>query len=247
MVELESASSRERASDPVTPTGRSGAPTLVALLLVLTGCAAEPEGVPVAQEPRHRLVSDREFAQVLDIRILGSDTTLFHTHADPIAYACISASEMSTQVSGGDWSPPGRTCREPGMTFSNPEYAERPLTHRVANSGQDMFHLIGVHNLRDRSTLSPLGPAGPGTTGVDNDWFRTTTIALGPGEVVPAHRHDVATLLVLAAGGAAGSAEDGGPTNLLVEPGAWLWFEPGTHAITTADGQALTLVEIEVR
>ncbi len=32
-----------------------------------------------------------------------------------------------------------------------------------------------------------------------------------------------------------------------MEPGAWAWFEPGTHYITGPDGLALRLVEFEVR
>lgn len=217
-----------------------------ALLVLAAACVPEPAPVPIVEEPRHRLASEREFAQVLDVQILGSDTTFFHIHERPIAYACVSGSAMATQPLGGEWSPPGSPC-DPGFTFSNPEYADQPLTHRVANTGVDLFHLIAVQNLRDRSELAPLGAGVPGTVGVDNDWFRGSTIALGPGEVVAEHRHDVPTLMILAWGGAVASVSSTGRTNMLMEPGAWAWFEPGTHYITGPDGLALRLVEFEVR
>lgn len=215
-------------------------------LVLAPGCAPEPAAVPITEEPRHHLVSEREFAQVLDIRILGGDTTLFHIHARPIAYACVGGSEMATQVLGGDWNPPGSPC-DPGFTFSNPEYADQPLTHRVANTGDDFFHLVGVQSLRERSQVATLAPAAAGTVGVDNDWFRGSTIDLGPGEIVPEHRHDVPTLMILAWGGAVASVASTGRTNMLMEPGAWAWFEPGTHYITGPDSLALRLVEFEAR
>jgi hypothetical protein len=156
MVELEVQGSRERTGLRLM----RGLPGTSCALLVLAACVPEPTPVPIVEEPRHRLASEREFAQVLDVQILGSDTTFFHIHERPIVYACVSGSEMATQPLGGEWSPPGSPC-DPGVVFSNPEYADQPLTHRVANTGVDLFHLIAVQNLRDRSELATLEAGVP--------------------------------------------------------------------------------------
>ena len=213
---------------------------------LLAACAAPgPPSVPVAEEPRHRLVSDLEFAQVLDVRILGSDTTLFHTHANPIAYACVGGAPVATQAIGEEWSPPGEPCRS-GTAFSNPEYVSAPLTHRVANTGLDVFHLIAVQSLRDASSRTALGRVAAGSPLVDNAWFRALAVDVRPGGAIPPHRHDVATLLVLTTGSGIVSVGDGGE-NILVEPGAWAWLQPGEHELTAGDGVAGRIIEIEVK
>jgi len=241
VVELEGSDARERAGG-----GVRRAFALVVLGL-LAGCGPTvPGGVPVAEEPRHRLVSDLDFAQVLDIQILVSDTTLFHTHARPIAYTCVSGSSMASQVAGADWGQPGTPC-VPGVPFSVPGYAESPLTHRVANDGLDLFHLIAVQSLRDVPGPTALGAPGAGNTAVDNEWFRAQTIELAPGQTSPTHRHEVPTLMVLTAGSGAASTLEDGRQNMLMEQGAWMWHQPGSHTLAAVEGVALRVVEVEVK
>ncbi len=212
-----------------------------------------PSGVPVEEEPRHRLVSDLEFAQVLDVQILGGDTTLFHTHSHPIAYVCVGGSEVVAQPAGGEWDTSGTVCQV-GTSFSTPEYAESPLTHRVANTGLDIFHLIAVQNLRDGASAAALDrPAG--TTLVDNDWFRVQAIEIDPQgaadpytRAVPAHRHDVPTLLVLVGDGPVSSVGSDNREHIVVDRGAWAWIEAGaTHSLVSVEGSLTRVVELEVR
>ena len=60
--------------------------------------------VPVHEEPRHRLVFDSPVARVLDIQIPPGDTTLFHTHSNPILYVNMSSSQTRSQTLGQEWS-----------------------------------------------------------------------------------------------------------------------------------------------
>jgi hypothetical protein len=59
--------------------------------------------VPVHEEPRHRLVFDSPVARVLDIQIPPGDTTLFHTHSNPILYVNMSSSQTRSQTLGREW------------------------------------------------------------------------------------------------------------------------------------------------
>jgi hypothetical protein len=60
--------------------------------------------VPVHQEPRHHLVFDSPGTRILDVQIPPGDTTLFHTHSDPILYVTMSTSRTRSQNLGADWS-----------------------------------------------------------------------------------------------------------------------------------------------
>ncbi|MDX1396236.1 MAG: hypothetical protein R3195_17785 [Gemmatimonadota bacterium] len=223
--------------------------------IAAAACAPSgPRGVPVEQEPRHRLVSDRPEAQVLDIAILGSDTTLYHTHARPIAYICLRGSRMATQPAGGEWTPAGQAC-DPGSAFSNPEYGTAPLTHRVANDGTDVFHLIGVQHLGDGAAPAAPTPTPAGSALVENDWFHVVAHDVTPppgrdpyGGQRQMHSHATLTLLVLVADGAVSSIDAAGSEQFIMERGAWTWLEPGIeHGFVAIDGLPTRVVEVEVR
>ena len=152
-------------------------------LVRLSGQSAE-KIVPVHEEPRHRLVFDSPGTRILDINVPPGDTTLFHTHSNPILYVNMSASQMRNQTLGGEWSRPdasqGATQQpaisqpppRPGRMMSTTSYAQQPLTHRVNNVGQTLYRLIGVINYSagDDSTARSLGfDVAPE---ISNPWFR---------------------------------------------------------------------------
>ena len=60
--------------------------------------------VPVHEEPRHHLVFDGADARILDIQIPPGNTTLFHTHSNPVLYVNMSSSRTRSQTLGRDWS-----------------------------------------------------------------------------------------------------------------------------------------------
>jgi hypothetical protein len=234
-------------------------PTIPAALYLLTlvavaACAdPAPRGVPVEQEPRHHLVSDEPFAQVLNVQILGGDTTLYHTHARPIAYVCIGGSEVAAQAAGEDWGAPGTACST-GSSFSNPEYSGSPLTHRVTNTGVDVFRLLAVQNLREGGSPAEVGPA-VGIRLVDNEWFRVSTVEVDSrgaedpyARAFPPHRHDVPKLVVLVGNTGISSVGADNRENIVMEPGAWTWVEAAaTHSLVSIEGTVSRVVEVEVR
>src|SRR5687767_9098476 len=122
-------------------------PILVAafcsMAAVAGGVGQEDKVVPVHQEPRHRLVFDSPGTKILDVQIPPGDTTLFHTHSDPILYVTMSTSQTRSQNFGAEWSgtapvateapaaPPVRIVpsKPVGRMMSTTSYADKPQTH----------------------------------------------------------------------------------------------------------------------
>ena len=212
--------------------------------------APDDKVVPVHEEPRHRLVFDSPGARILDIQIPPGDTTLFHTHSHPILYVNMSSSQTRSQTLGQEWSG-GATARPapaaappaaPRRMNSVTSYAQQPLTHRVNNVGQTLFHLIGItnHSTGDANTAPSADFAA--TPEVDNRWFRGYRWTLS--DAAPAeHRHANPVALVLIAGrGAVAAATE----TALETPGAFAVVEANVPHRVRAAGSA-EIVEVEIR
>ena len=217
--------------------------TLPSSCLLPTGCLiiglVLQQAVPVQEEPRHQLVLDDEVAFILDVQIPPGDTTLYHTHADPIFYVSIGTSRTRSQVMGRDWVGPGAgPVSSPGRVFSNIRYADRPVTHRVNNVGDGLFRLIAVINRShgpsaDSAVRSPrpiaMLPSGFEVE-IDNHWFRSFRGTLEPGASSTLHRHALPVVTVQ------------------VADGTWLFHIAGTeHRLENPGDTSLELVEIEIR
>ena len=217
--------------------------TLPSSCLLPTGCLiiglVLQQAVPVQEEPRHQLVLDDEVAFILDVQIPPGDTTLYHTHADPIFYVSIGTSRTRSQVMGRDWVGPGEgLVSSPGRVFSNIRYADRPVTHRVNNVGDGLFRLIAVINRShgpsaDSAVRSPrpiaMLPSGFEVE-IDNHWFRSFRGTLEPSASSPLHRHALPVVTVQ------------------VADGSWVFQKAGTeHSLKNPGDVPLELVEIEIR
>lgn len=237
--------------------------SVVAVVMAVGGLAGALDGqpaetvVPVHEEPRHRLVFESPGTRILDVNIPPGDTTLFHTHSDPILYVNMSASQTRSQTVGGEWSGgdaaqgastkpqpagPQPAAFRPGRLTSTTSYAKQPLTHRVQNVGQTLFRLIGVTNSSagDESTAASEGfDAAPE---MGNRWFRGYRWMLDPAPIK--HRHANPVAIVLISGGV---MAQGAKAATLNAPGAFAWFEGGDpHSVRAIDGAA-EVVEVEVR
>lgn len=229
----------------------------VCLLMGIANTAAQKESiVPVHQEPRHRMVFESSGIRILDVQIPPGDTTLFHTHSDPILYVTMSSSTTRTQSLGGEWNgapAPGPAASSPfklapssppGRMMSTTTYAERSLTHRVSNVGETLFRLIATTNASpgDDSTGPSLGFAE--TPEITNRWFRGYRV-IANGDGASEHRHVNPVNVVLVSGRA--SATIGKATRTLDQLGQFAFIEPDVpHRLASVGGEA-QLVEVEVR
>jgi hypothetical protein len=219
--------------------------------------------VPVHQEPRHHLVFDSSRTRILDVQIPPGDTTLFHTHSDPILYVTMSTSRTRSQNIGEEWSAPAAASASPapsapgapgapaslssGRMMSTTSYAERPQTHRVNNIGSTLFRLIGITNAStgdDRSDASGGFEIEPE---ISNRWFRGYRRVLAA-EDSPEHRHENPVAIVLVSGSVTvRTAATKSSEQPLQRPGAFVFLEADATHVLRADARDTQVVEVEVR
>ena len=98
------------------------------LMRVPVGVAQSEKVVPVHEEPRHHLVFEAPVTRILDVQIPAGDTTLFHTHSDPILYVSMSQSQTRSQTLGAEWSggDAAQGARAPAGAASAPAHLSHP-------------------------------------------------------------------------------------------------------------------------
>lgn len=230
--------------------------------------------VPVHQEPRHHLVFDSAAVRILDIQIPPGDTTLFHTHSDPILYVNMSSSQTRSQVLGKDWSggggdaaarppasaapaaapspapaPAGRPAAVFGRMNSVTTYPAQPLTHRVNNVGTTVFRLIGIINRSGGDERPEASADFPAKPELDNRWFRGYRWVLDS-DVIVQHHHANPVAIVLVAGRAVVAV---GKDTTLDTPGSFVVVDAGAAHTVRRVGPVVKdvpmdqVVEIEIR
>jgi quercetin dioxygenase-like cupin family protein len=219
--------------------------------------------VPVYEEPRHRQVFKSGTTRILELIVLPGDTSLFHTHEDPIAYINLSTSALRTQELGKDWSQGGgRGARAGGAAAAAPaapaapvpavrvtsttSYAQTPATHRIANTGTGIVHaLVVVNQTKGTDATTPKDAGFEGTPELTNSWFRAYRFALPPGQS-GTHTHKAPAFLVQASDGTA--VTQGARLRALNQVGDWAFFDAGVaHEMRNTSTATVEFVEVEVR
>ncbi len=161
---------------------------------------------------------------MLDVQVHPGDTSLFHTHAEPILYVNFGTTQLRTQTYGQDWPAPaqGRGGAHPGpatppraparpaappgpavRVMSTTSYVDKPVTHRIQNVGTGFFHLIAVlQSDGGRRRHHPAGQRLRRHARDDQQVVPRVRFTLGPGEHAR-HQHAVPAVVVQAADGAA--------------------------------------------
>ena len=221
------------------------------------GASQDDKVVPVHQEPRHRLVFDSPGTRILDIQIPPGDTTLFHTHSDPILYVTLSTSRTNSQNMGGDWSggapstvpstvagaPSVVPTTPPGRMFGVTSYFEKPHTHRVHNGGASLYRLLGVTNASAGDMSAAPSTDFLAKPELDNRWFRGYRWSLA--DAGAEHRHANPVVAVMVSG--SGAAMIGGKQQSLATPGAFIFIEANSSHSLRGTAPETQVLEIEVR
>jgi quercetin dioxygenase-like cupin family protein len=209
-------------------------------------------------------VFDSPGTRILDVQIPPGDTTLFHTHSDPILYVTMSTSRTRSQNLGADLSAspsaaanapsapsapnaPVSPSVPPGRMMSTTSYAERPQTHRVNNFGPTLFRLIGITNASAGDDSSGPSAGFDIEAEISNRWFRGYRRALTAQETAE-HRHANPVAIVLVAGAATVQTRDvASGAQPLSGPGTFLFLDAGATHVLHADAPDTQVVEVEVR
>lgn len=164
--------------------------------------------VHILDEPRHRTVYQQEGIRLLDIQINPGDTTLPHTHDNPILYTFISNGEGALG----------------GRLSSATRYVDEPYTHRVSNEGPGLFRIVALASFAEPAEPGeddwPVGL--PAEVELENDWFRAWRMTLQPGERSAKIRHiNPAFVVQVSADGIVHLERADGVTAELVSAGDW--------------------------
>ena len=226
--------------------------------------AGQDRIVPVYEEPRHRQVFKSGTTRILELIVLPGDTSLFHTHEDPIAYINLSGSTLRTQEPGKEWSqgggrggaraggavpaaPAAAAAPAPAVRVtSTTSYAQTPATHRIANTGTGIVHaLVVVNQTKGTDATMPKDAGFEGMPELTNNWFRAYRFALPPGQS-GTHTHKTPAFLVQTSDGTA--VTQGARLRALNQIGDWAFFDAGiAHEMRNTSTATVEFVEVEVR
>ena len=168
---------------------------LGALSLPIAMHAAEAKPVPVEREPMHQLVFENDSVRVIDVQIPVGKTTLFHTHVLPSVIVYLT---RSTNRSEG-WPDRAIQTRDvsPGQSRYAP-YDEKPLSHRVTNTGAGLFRVFDIEILKKPAATRPRPPIASPVVRAhwDEKLVRSSSVQLDPGARLDLPSNAYATLLV---------------------------------------------------
>jgi hypothetical protein len=175
--------------------------------------------VPVIKEPHHKPVLINDYIRLLDVHLNAGDTTQYHIHAAPSVIVMISNSTIGMQTFGETPSAPGNVTA--GAT-SFVDYEKNPVTHRVFNSGNNVFHVMDIELVKKESSpdsCNALQESNVETT-INNNLVRVYKFNLSDN---PLHinKSSCAHLLVCISGEVSTS-------NKTITAGEYVFFNPDT-------------------
>lgn len=120
--------------------------------------------LPVIKEPHHKPVLVNDYVRLLDVNINAGDTTWYHVHAAPSVIVFLSDSKIGAQVKGETPAQPGEVL--PGQARYI-DYGANPVTHRVYNSGTNVFHVMDIELVKTQ-------PSADSCAAIQQNNFETT-------------------------------------------------------------------------
>ncbi len=180
--------------------------------------------VQILQEPRHRTVHQDDDIYLLDVQINPGDQTLAHTHDAAILY---------TFISNGDGPLNGRVS-------GNTDYVEQNFTHAVSNPGPNLFRILALTNYgTGLPGQTSDRPSGVGVEPqLENDWFRSYRLTLGPGETTSTQAHANPSVIIQVTDGTVHVSRADGVTAELAAMGDWTWRDENAPYTITNRGQS---------
>jgi quercetin dioxygenase-like cupin family protein len=150
---------------------------VIFVLAALTLPAADTP-IPVVGEPMHRTVFENGTLRVLDVQIPPGATSLFHTHVIPSVIVYLTASTNRSE----SWPDGAILTREilPGQS-RYAAYDEKPLSHRVTNTGTGLFRVFDIELLRKPPAAGAFAPLSGVTAQWTEKLVRSSNLVLKPG------------------------------------------------------------------
>jgi hypothetical protein len=223
------------------------APLFLALVFVLP-IHAQDKPVPVVDEPMHQTVLEHPLVRLIDVQIRPDATTLYHIHVVPSVIIYLTKSTNRSE----SW--PSREILTRDVTPGQSRYApydEKPLTHRVTNTGTGLFRVFDIELLNRPATNLPLPTLTSPLVKLhwEENLARSSGIHLGArGKVeIPASR--AATLIVPISGSVQVTTGDANaPAPRILNWGDWQFFPAQTRlAIQNSGAEPAEAVLLELK
>lgn len=207
---------------------------LVAASIATLPLFAAEKPVPVRDEPMHQVVFENDFVRVIDVQIPPGETSLYHIHVIPSVIVYLTKSTNRSE----SW--PDRAILTRDVMPAQSRYApydEKPLTHRVTNTGTGLFRVFDIELLKKPSAHGPL--AAMASAGVKPHWeeklARSSGVQLEPKArtEIPATR---CASLVVAIAGAVQITSGRPATTRTLKWGEYAFFPPHLALTLVASG-----------
>jgi len=185
-------------------------------------------GVPIEQEPRHRIVFENKNVRIYDALIPPGDLSLFHTH---------SVDNVAVVVSGGNGTNEilGKAPIQTGPVTGNASFARAtnaPYTHRVGNIGATPLRFV-VAEIKTPSE-SPGVPATLETVSghkliVENDRVKVYRVSIDPKQSTGIRARTLPWLRISVSQSTIAVKEAGKDSETVeTKPGDYRWHEGAT-------------------
>jgi hypothetical protein len=148
------------------------------LLAMLSSTHAAEQPVPVVKEPYHKVVFENQYVRIIDVQIPPAVTTQYHIHDVPSVIVYLTKSTNASQSWGEANTTPRQTT--PGDARYAP-YDSSPLTHRVTNTGNNLFHVYDIELLRPASEAAFAAPPVGARVQWDQSRLRAMSLTVEPG------------------------------------------------------------------
>ena len=211
--------------------------------------AKEADWVMVYEEPRHRLVFEKDDLRIISVNIPVGDTSMFHLHDVPTLYVAILGSMMQNQNRGSEWDEPNpELIRKPGQIMYREDYLAKPLNHRVKNIGEQPFRLVGIMNFGHGSDIATSQPVAGAEAEVESNWFRAYRHQLEAGESSDSHVHEHPVVIVQTVMGNSDVTEGSQSVDEKTVSGLFSFHKAGVeHQLHNLGDDLVELVEVEIR
>lgn len=220
---------------------------LLALLISQQPFAQDlPKGVPIEQEPRHRIVFENKYVRIYDALIPPGDLTLFHTHAADNVTVVISGGKGTNEFAG---KPEIQIAPVTGnVNFSRA--TATPYTHRIGNAGTTPLRFV-VSEVKAQSD-SPGTPAAldavPGHKLMfENERVKVYRVALDPKQSTGIRVRTLPWVRVSLSPGTIAVQESGkNSVTAEIQAGDYRWHEgPTSQSLQNIGAAAYEAIEIE--
>lgn len=177
----------------------------------------ELSGIPVEQEPQHKVVFANEAVRVIDARFPPGNMSLKHAHA---------ADHVTIVVASGRENPEGRA------RIGKAEFTKGGYSHIVMNPEAGELRLFEVEVLTSGSIAPDPRPLPAHTLELENDRVRIYRLVLASGQSMAGHSHGHGWLGVVVKGSSG--------------VGTFQWHPSGSRdALSNTGTLPLEIVEVE--